>query len=285
MKPRPIDPLRGWSLIHKALDDGAQPSGGNVLRWDTAGACESPFEMVLVTQLDPKHEGVWVRRSAVRQDWTIPFGDEESSLRYFFEEKWQDFHRQPCQRVQITEPFYLEILRPCRRCPTCLLARQKQWQARACSEFDNAKRTWFVTLTLRPEARFYALIDGGYKKFLDREWTLMLKRLRKNIALPFRYLSVLEEHMDGVLHLHALLHDVEGLIPKAAIRCEWSHGITECKLAGKDKAFYISKYLLKSTRGRVRASLRYGDPYGDNEVCRGCPSATNEGLDPKVQTK
>lgn len=262
--PRPIDNLRMYRLLRKALADGAKPEGGAVLRWWVHGKCREPREVVLVSQLHTPDEGCWVPG---------PFGRGP----YVFQ--WEDWKPIIRDKVQIKRPFYLYMYRPCRKCPECLEARKKLWQARACAEFDSAARTWFVTLTLRPEARFYALADGGQKRFINREWTKVLKRLRKNVGLPFRYLSVLEEHEDGALHLHALLHDVVGKIPKAAVRGEWSHGITHCVLADKNKCFYISKYLLKSTCGRVRASLRYGDPLGIGKVSFDVYNCVKDALD------
>jgi len=221
-----------------------------------AGSCTAPFQTILVAQM-PGPEFRWNR-----EKWEPSYREWRRLRDVYPYSVPRRRHDVRLYSPHITRPFYADLYVPCRSCEACLDLRKRQWQARACAEFDNSERTWFLTLTLKPEARFYASLNGGYKVFLNREWTLLLKRLRKTLGLPFRYLSVLEEHKDGVLHLHALIHDLSGLLPKAALRSQWVHGITHCKLADKQTCFYISKYLLKQTSGRVRSSQKYGDPKG-----------------------
>jgi len=247
-----------WDAVDRGVLQVPPPSPLVIPVW---GSCTAPVLVDLVAQ-QPGPDFVWNRPSI----GTLSYREWRAVGNTA---KWRVPRKRLDVRVyrgRITKPFFASLQVPCRKCDDCMAARKKRWQARACAEFDNSARTWFLTLTLRPEARFYAQLQGGYKKFLNQEFTKMLKRLREKIALPFRYLSVLEEHKDGVLHLHALVHDGRGLIPKAAIRSEWRHGITHCRLASKDDCFYIAKYLMKGTQGRVRASKNYGVPLGDSQL-------------------
>lgn len=42
----------------------------------------------------------------------------------------------------------------CRKCAECLAHRRRLWTARGVAEISAARRTWFGTLTVRPEDRF-----------------------------------------------------------------------------------------------------------------------------------
>lgn len=169
----------------------------------------------------------------------------------------------------------------CRQCRRCLIARGKLWTARAIDEIAASNRTWFGTLTLRPEAQFHYRIiadkrvsDAGTRwdqlsqdeQFKERirsispEITKFLKRLRKNTKASLRYLLVSEAHKSGDPHFHMLLHEHEGFAPKAAIEAAWRLGFSHWRLCDTDKkaAVYACKYLTKSVLTRVRASREYG---------------------------
>lgn len=135
----------------------------------------------------------------------------------------------------------------CRRCEECLRKRAARWRYRAVAECEQAPRTWFGTLTLRPEEhyRIDALarqsernwhdltdhaISGLRMRGVGKELTKWLKRVRKNSGVPFRYLAVTEIHtgekrsrikdrevqqhaITGYPHIHLLVHEVNGEEP------------------------------------------------------------------------
>lgn len=89
-----------------------------------------------------------------------------------------------------------------------------------------------------------------------------IKRLRKS-GFALRYVFVPELHRDGFPHWHGLVHDLRGDLGWKPVSTEWaSHeGFSKIKLVKDAKAIrYVTKYLAKDTHGRIRASLKYGDP-------------------------
>lgn len=182
---------------------------------------------------------------------------------------------------------------PCRKCPPCLRKRARLWRYRAEEEIKASPRTWFCTWTLSPEARFRTLSMaraassaqsvpfeerdpaeqfGAWCKAIGREFTLGLKRLRKNTKSPVRYLIVAEGHKDGTPHFHGLIHEVSPIHPvthKALVQAIWRLGFVRYKLAEPGKGGYVTKYLTKSSLVRVRASGGYGDGLSRNDPFRG----------------
>ena len=191
-------------------------------------------------------------------------------------------------------PMTLELHTPCRRCEKCKLQRQRLWMARAIEETRLASRTWFGTLTLRPEAWLHAVNHCRAKEAIQgvdydalpeserlaliharvgAEVTKMLKRLRFKLgADALRHLVVLEVTKAGVLHYHLLLHETDDQRPlrHVQIKDEWPLGFSKWVLV-KDQvredgsiipaarvAGYVAKYLSKSLLARVRASKAYG---------------------------
>lgn len=179
----------------------------------------------------------------------------------------------------------LVLLTRCRHCGWCLKRKSWEWATRAETEIERAQRTWFGTLTFRPDEHirleYVAMTKIGNfaslaprKKFelltneTGREVTLFFKRLRKNNPLcHIRYLAVTEIHnsdrtspeMRGRPHIHLLVHEFPGqLLTKRALEAEWSLGFQNWKLADKGAGWYVSKYVSKASEARVRASLRYG---------------------------
>lgn len=172
----------------------------------------------------------------------------------------------------------------CRKCDACLKKRSHQWAARARVEILASQRNWFGTLTVDPDRRFLlaeaarkrirsrlsedssAQLYGELVRLLNREATLMLKRLRTGTGAKLRYLLVWEAHKDGFPHAHVLVHEIAGTVTKRALEKEWRFGFSHWRLVdsqGANAAFYVAKYLAKDARARVRASFRYGrDPEG-----------------------
>jgi hypothetical protein len=159
---------------------------------------------------------------------------------------------------------WIYIHTPCRRCPRCLANRQKLWRKRAMYEYKRAPRTWFLTLTIAPEWRFRFSLMAGSTDYhasygiISKEMTKYWKRLRK-AGYKFRYLMVAESHKDGYPHIHALVNEVSAPIPKRELQAQWPYGLTNVKLVEDVKAaMYITKYMAKDMRTRVRASQHYG---------------------------
>lgn len=180
-------------------------------------------------------------------------------------------------------PLPLEMHACCRKCPACLEHRRRLWTARALEEVNASERTWFGTLTIRPEDRFRLRMKAelnakkrgwepldqmepatAFKKIVDelnREVTLFFKRVRKESAAPLRYLLVAEKHKSGDPHLHLLLHERSVPVRKELLERQWPLGFSSWKLVQDGKsAFYVCKYLAKDAQTRVRASVKYGQP-------------------------
>lgn len=170
----------------------------------------------------------------------------------------------------------------CRKCKNCLAHRRRLWTARASDELKAAHRTWFATLTVRPDERFVATMQASalaasaghgtwasmssenqfryLVKFLGGEIDKFLKRVRKSGA-AFRYLLVSEAHKDGFPHFHLLIHEAALPLTKRLLESNWRLGYSQFRLVNNSdprSAFYVCKYLAKSALTRVRASKRYG---------------------------
>ena len=178
-------------------------------------------------------------------------------------------------------PLTLDLPARCRRCEGCLSHRRRLWTARAVDMIRASRRTWFGTLTVRPEERFKMRIRAERARLragreaissldateqfkllateLGREATKWLKRLRAGGA-QFRYLLVFEEHKDGQPHIHVLLHEFGDPIPYRRLENQWRYGFSHWRLVGTEEkaAVYVCKYLSKDLRTRVRASEGYG---------------------------
>lgn len=160
---------------------------------------------------------------------------------------------------------WLDIDTPCRKCEQCRENRRRLWFARAKKELQVAHRTWMATLTINPHHRFMFSLKSGSMDFMashkliSKEITKYFKRLRK-AGYKFRYVLVTEAHKDGYPHYHLLIHEGSAAIPKRALQAQWPYGFTNFKLVENSAkaAHYVSKYLGKDARTRIRASQKYG---------------------------
>lgn len=157
----------------------------------------------------------------------------------------------------------------CRRCASCLKARQHVWVIRAAREQVRATRTWFGTFTFGPKRR--AAIQQEASRMdhsrpqharLTRAagWfvTNFFKRLRK-AGFEVRYCVIAEPHRDGFPHFHAIIHDQQGNLSWKDLTAQWSAGFSVFKLVRDAGAIrYITKYLAKGRYGKIRASAGYG---------------------------
>lgn len=170
----------------------------------------------------------------------------------------------------------------CRKCETCIAHRRRHWTARAIAETRSSQRTWFGTLTLRPDRATWARYAAhaiaqqrGYAptdvteallfkysvEAITPELTRWLKRLRKASSASLRYLLVAEPHKSGTPHWHVLIHEHEGAATKRALDASWRFGFSQWRLVDVDNpraAGYVCKYISKSLDVKIRASMRYG---------------------------
>lgn len=178
--------------------------------------------------------------------------------------------------------LWLDILSRCRECDNCLRHRATMWAARAESEWLlTPGRTWKGTITIAPqfvlkyELAGMSSIDSRLREGEElssvrfavvyeqasKDITLALKRWRKRLKKPFKYLLVAEAHKSGLPHFHMLLHErnANQQIRHAELKALWRQGFTDWELC-KDVAgaTYLCKYLSKSLLGRVRPSQQYG---------------------------
>ena len=178
---------------------------------------------------------------------------------------------------------FIDIDSPCRRCEVCLRRRGARWAYRAKEELAVAPRTWFGTLTLRPEQHWIMQCRAAVRlgengrswsdltadeQFVERhkecgaELTTWLKRVRKESAAPLRYLLVAEAHKSGLPHYHVLVHErsPDVRVYERTLRRQWKLGFSKFTLVEGDPkaAWYVCKYLSKAALARVRASVSYG---------------------------
>ena len=178
----------------------------------------------------------------------------------------------------------IELHARCRKCEACRKAKAAYWKLRAMAETGRSARTWFVTLTWRPEDRLraeYSMRNPnaiGVERFRELlrgcspAVNLWLQRMRKGLRteaeapVSFRYLLVWEAHTDGFPHAHLLIHEKAGqTLTKRRIQREWKSGFSNCRLVAGDNpenlhksAAYVCKYMAKTMLARVRASSAYG---------------------------
>ena len=239
-------------VFARAMRGGAKVVGLRSLEWDLSKGCQSPvsryYEATIYRQ--------WL--------WDKFLGDVAYEFRDF------------AAPVKPPAVIKVDVVVACRKCSTCLRHRARLWAARARAEVSQHERTWLLTLTLDGNARVKLLFRGrlalqrrgwSHTDFRERgdarvlaqemlkEWTLMVKRLRK-AKHKVRYLAVVEYHKDGFPHMHVLVHCAESLTYRALCG-EWQHGFTHAKLADIDAARYVAKYVTKDL-SRLRASLGYG---------------------------
>lgn len=220
-----------------------------------------------------------------------------------------------CGRA-IREPARtLSLAVRCRKCDGCRKERRMMWTERAAREWRQSTRTWFVTLTMRPEEHYklqcqvaadvaeeggeldamprqerLARVLGAYKAIMDR----YLMRLRTGLRtrgwhqVQFRYLWVPEPHKSGAIHFHMLLHEVSEDMPlvKARIEAAWGYGFISSKLVKTEEAArYVTKYLGKHHyEGRLNVSTKYGKREEDpnEQLAKPALPMNPQGVPPQV---
>lgn len=251
-----VYPARFSRIISEALDRGWNPDPtGGAYQIAASGDCLEPYLAHLWTQRATMLPQEWQQTSEMR--WNEDYGIIEK-----FEEPKK--LRMDIDNIQFEPVQNIALLVRCRKCEPCMVKRSQAWALRALHETRNSLRTWFCTFTYRPDDRLRVKIRARGESFeqiakvCSKDFTLYLKRLRKNTGVKFRYLLAFEPHKDGFPHLHALVHEDYDPITKRQIQLEWKHGFSHVELAEPEHAFYVTKYISKQMASRVRASLRYG---------------------------
>lgn len=220
-----VEWVKFCSIVSRAIASGS-PVSHTSASWDVSMGCLKPYEAVLAS--------------------SPPIGPAA------------------VQAVREGDIRFVSVLSPCRKCEPCRANRAREWRHRIKMELLASPRTWMCTFTINPHYRFLFSLKSGSRDFMDShkvisaELTKYFKRLRKS-GLKFRYVLVTEAHKDGYPHYHALIHEVSAQIPKSRLQADWPYGFTTFKLVKDTKAaHYITKYLVKDARTRIRASGNYG---------------------------
>lgn len=278
MTDTPISDRYALDLLARTYAEGERTAPwSGLLHW--AGDCIHPVHVTLKGERAEKapprkrYEWAWNETPGLSHD-----GDWYKEGRVL--------RASPGPKGQSFPATWIDIEVRCRRCENCLRLRQRHWSARVRNELAMhdiiGARTWFGTLTLRPEEHYRALVTarlahsaGGIDldrtseeeifaarhRVISRWLTLYLKRVRKQAAQPFRYILICEKHKSGLPHYHILVHE-DGLlrnIPKRILQEQWIHGFSRWKLVeDMRQGTYLTKYLSKSAEARVRASKDYG---------------------------
>lgn len=240
------------------------------VHWDVSAGCRKPVLMEFEGRSNP----VRVRnmRNALTGQWQAAWVDDDHKV----------YRKRESIPAMKEAPMLLTLEAKCRACPVCLRQRARLWRSRAEAEYLAAPRTWFGTLTLRPEEHARMLYQcearlgrGGtsygdlapeerYRELhteICRDVTKWLKRIRKESGARLRYCLVAEEHKTGLEHMHCLIHEVNGggMVKERTLRQQWTLGFSRWNLVhDKGAAGYVTKYLMKSNLARVRASIDYG---------------------------
>lgn len=260
-----------YRMAATALQRGAIRKGITRIEWDISGRCVKPYSTVYFGR--PSYENAnhqlkgFPRKKGAGGKVTHPQWIEKTIV----VKRGADI------------PMEVTILTACHKCEPCLKARQRLWTARAVQEIKDSVRTWYGTLTLRPDAYMLALMRARAKEAAqgvaydlleeDEKFALLhaqirpeiqkyLKRLRAAIGPEtLRHLVVVEAHQSGVPHYHALIHECDPARPvrKRQLDAQWKLGFSQWRLVSDIyPAGYVCKYLAKDMRARLLASEDYG---------------------------
>lgn len=276
-KEIPLDRMRG--LVLRAMEAGASRPSQFTTEWRCEGDCLDPHCTERVSHPEARETfREALHRSVTERREVDGFDLAGSPL----------VRRHARKFVTVggpqPQPLRLLLWTRCRECAACRRARRNLWATRATAEYALAQRTWFGTLTLRPEEQFRAKLlaenkcggqsvyDGlteaeqfSFRASVVGQWlTLYIKRVRSAVAVapgsPFRYLAVFEAHQSGAPHIHVLLHERSCAVRQKTLIAKWPHGFVKWKLVEDERqATYVTKYLAKDARTRLRASFHYGD--------------------------
>lgn len=246
---------RAYRLAFKAMDGGAVQKSLGHLEWNIAGRCESPSVVEYNGRASPAHgqKNILVDVAGVNG-----------------------------RRTPMSISVALSV--PCRQCKHCLKRRALMWRQRTSFEILKNERTWFGTLTLSPQGHFedvtHARIRGTSRgvdfdlsnddekyaarvRIFHMRVVKFFKRVRKNTRANIRYVCVYERHRSGDPHCHLFIHERTDAdtVTKRILEAEWHGGFSHWRLVDKQSqqtTRYITKYLTKDARIRIRNSIAYG---------------------------
>lgn len=268
------------ALVTKALQYGGKRKTAIRTEWDMAGSCSSPVvHEIHVRPGASEHVQDDADKFITQVMRVFPGAEVVRDLRPVDQRPQREKYIVVSR--QSAFPLTLTMTMRCRKCDRCLAVRAAEWRHRAKVETAQARRTWFGTLTLRPESHVtmvnrarVALSKQGLdfdalnlkEQFSERvkqcsyELTKYLKRVRKESGGILRYLLVAEHHKSGLPHFHMLVHELddEG-VRHATLSTKWQLGFEKWRLVTDPReATYLCKYLSKTSAARVRASRSYG---------------------------
>lgn len=264
------------ALVASALQSGAKRASATRTEWDLAGNCLKPVQRELHVRPSPEHRDE--ARGFVRK------------VRELFPDATQvsghDLPHTEAKTIVVNRdsaiPLTLAMTVRCRKCDRCLALRRMSWSLRAAAETQSSRRTWFGTLTLRPDAQVRAVSQARVhlakqgldfdalpygEQFTERHKqitpliTKYLKRVRKESGAQLTYLCVAEHHKSGLPHYHMLVHEHDEIgVKHSTLSKQWLEGFEKWRLvSSRSEATYLTKYLAKSSVARVRASRDYGN--------------------------
>lgn len=149
---------------------------------------------------------------------------------------------------------------PCGNCIGCRLERSRQWAVRCLHEASLHEDNCFITLTYEelPE-------NGSLNKGPKSDYTLFMKRLRKNTGAKIRYFQCGEygEKFQRPHH-HALLFgydfpdkqpwkiaNKEMLYTSQILQDAWKHGFCSIGEVTFKSAAYVARYITKKVNGEL----------------------------------
>lgn len=149
---------------------------------------------------------------------------------------------------------------PCRKCPSCLQARLRQWVLRMILEamlYDDNQCT-FCTFTYRPEDLPASEVEAR------EQMQKFLKRLRRVFNTPgnIRYVAALEKGAMATkrYHWHAILYGLRFTANNRDIlERAWSHGFIQWKPSTPGRMAYVLKYVIKGGKFLMSRNPGIGD--------------------------
>lgn len=208
----------------------------------------------------------------------------------------------PFKKGPKRNPQWLELTVPCRKCRNCLRLRALMWAHRAKWEIEQSERSWFGTLTIRPDVQLH--LDWLARKAAAEAWddfdymtpderliarhrqsnrmiTKYVKRLRKAAEArvggheSVRVLIVMERHTGrypdgtprpkfGLPHYHALIHErTEGALCKELLQGMWRHaGFSVWRVVNRELTGKAAWYVSKYLSKEMVARVRASKDYG-----------------------
>lgn len=136
----------------------------------------------------------------------------------------------------------------CGQCMPCRVNNRRIWVTRLVLESSQHPRTWFVTLTYRPEN---LPTHGTLVPKHLQDW---LKRIRRHLEPDLLRFYAVGEYGSKTKrpHYHALLFTPDRAdIPKL-VEETWPHGFVDCSLAESAAITYVAGYTLKKMTSDFR---------------------------------